>query len=417
LNWEKRNYIYFCTLLLVCLFTSIPELISSLQGSFGSSEFGMFRVIRESLLLIMILESVYLFVFINCCKAKIVNIIIFLTIAIYIILIVSKSYINGTSILWIGMGLRPVLMLFLIYSIRFIRLDTDRINGLSRIVKLFLVMQIPACLFQLYFFPPIQGQTIFGPRVFGTFPNPILLSQALSAIFLFLFIMNRSSNTLYWGLVCFMLSIISGGRSGMMGVALIFTYMFLQIFRNKLVKIFALVMSFVIIVCAYFLFSSSALSGREIDTFSKERRLANWGKMLSGLADKGGDRLLLGEFVGSGSNLLKSFSKKSGRDDLARDRYDADSMFIYLIMSYGILGLSIFVLAMVYIFKNIDGNEKYLVFILFLWLGTSQNILEIYPVNIIFIILIGYLLNNKCVQDQVTNNTIIVHNPIRGEAS
>lgn len=321
--------------------------------------------------------------------------IMFLGITCYLVILVERSYISGGSLLWVVMGLRPILLILLVYTVYYLKLNDNKISKLSNILKIFIILQLPVCIFQLLFFPPIQGETIFGPRVFGTFPNPILLSQAACAIMLFLYINDRNRNYVYWGLTCFGLAIMSGGRSGMIGIALICLDNTMKMFSNRYIKSIVLMISFILVVCAYFLFSSSAFSGREIETFSKERRLANWGIMITGLVGRGYDNLLFGEFVGSGSNLWMSYAKKSGLDSLLAGRLDADSMFLYVILSYGIAGLVLFLSIMFYLFKNSINKDKHLIFGLFLWLGVSQNILEIYPVNIIFVILFGLALRNK----------------------
>lgn len=258
-------------------------------------------------------------------------------------------------------------------------------------LKIFILVETVFSFYELIYSPTVVGKTIFGTRVYGTFSNPNTFSITIAAIAL-LFIVFKVKNNKKWMLLLLLLTILSGTRMAQISIMSIF---FITILINKvksfslrtsLIQIFPLFLFFM-----YLVVKSSFISGRSI---VQEERLLVWADILDdhlNIKD-----LIFGWGVGLGSNSLTTIFGAN----FYEGQFVSDSTYILLLAHFGISGIFLFFLFLFYPFKilsRVNSRDWLLIVTYIILAGSSISVFEIFPVNVLLFMLVGYViaLNKK----------------------
>lgn len=247
---------------------------------------------------------------------------------------------------------------------------------LTQAIKAVILLELFIAIFQLFQIDNYFGRTFLGPRIFGSVARPLHLSILAGTAAVFL-TSQRTRFIFFWLSACAFLALASGGRAGMLLVAIAIGDIFFRRVKKNIVNLYLmLILGVIFITAAYIVSSNSLVSGRSgtVANLAKEARWETWGIALSQLFD-GPDsisKILFGVGVGSGSNSFVAVSEYGGRAVIS------DSTIIFLVLSFGgIAGIS---LMLSYAFIALNEGRIYPTAVLaWFFLGLSQITFEVHP--------------------------------------
>lgn len=378
----NRDVILLLTLILVTSFiTAIPQLIALWNGYFlqSSEELG-YRIIREVIVCIIVL---YLLMFITKIPFPSVgtSIILLFFFAYTVVLIWYMIDKNYSAIVPLS-GLRIFEYLPVAY-IGFILGFQNEQNSYEKLIgflKWFVAVQICFAILQIIKSPPIFGSTFLGSRPYGTFSISNIYGFTLASCSL-LFSLSNNKKSVKWMYISAIAAFLSGSRSAIIGALLIIFYRQWKRFSNKSRMLILPVIPIAAVVL-YYISRSKLLSGRDIQ---EEARLDVWGSILSNI--NSATDLLFGWGLGLGSNTLTNligYGKLDGQ-------FISDSTYIFILSSYGIIGLSLYILML---FRTLLVKKYYdsLCFVVFVSFYSSTFIIwEVFPANVLLMFLWGWI--------------------------
>jgi hypothetical protein len=299
--------------------------------------------------------------------------------------ILIKDVVTYGDLNWAIYGVRPLLIAASALAVNtLLQWDCQRqLRVVELVIKALIVILVPITAYQLVTLPPVWGATFLGPRAMGFWPNPIQYSMALASFGLYLTV-SKSRHSGAWLVICAALAITTGGRSGLLAIALLMAVQgslslgFRKVSRNS-VPFIALLGSVVAVVGAvglFALFSQQEISGRtgtESANFGNPRA-AYIVESIGQIASEGGlAALLLGNRLGDGTNALFA----SGASLVISDNF-----FLMVIRSYGILGLLIFVMITIAWLRRLS-VDKVAVALTALSFMMAQSFLEQHPIGML----------------------------------
>ena len=246
-------------------------------------------------------------------------------------------------------------------------------------VAFVLVIQMFIAPFQIVGMPKYYGETFLGSRPVGTFASPLHLSLFCgSAATLFVALKFR-----YWKIllfIAFAISVTSGGRAGIIVSALAVMWVFEPRIRKNYGNIAAFI--FVIPFIVFFVYlaaSTTFISGRD-DTetgVGGEARWVTWALVIArGFYNADLNDWLFGLGVGVGSNTAASVATGT--------RNISDSMFVFLLQSYGLVGIAVFLFVAAYFWRS-AAKLSYLAMTAWFISANTQVIIELHPANLILL--------------------------------
>lgn len=379
----KQFNIFIALLIYAALFTSFSEAYSLFYGKYeGLSVIEGFNVrpLREIILgIIIFLNLQYL-------KKNFVLHTKTLLIILFSLFYMSFEFLlfifNNDSIIVPLLGLRifeyiPVAYLAYLYYIKLESVDVSII----KYIKIFIYLEIVLGIFEIMYALPSVGVTAIGVRPFGTFSSPNVYGLNMAALALLIYIMDFKNNKLLFYLTIVM-ALLSGSRLAIiLALWLVFADGFLRIKSNYL-KFASLVGLPFLAVFMYIVSKSESISGRAIGS---EERLGVWSSILLKMDDI--DKLLFGWGLGLGSNSVTAIYGPN----FFNGQFISDSTYIYILSSFGLIGLFIYFFVLLNSFITIVKPYNY-VFIVFIFLaGIPFIFFEIFPANLILMYLWGYL--------------------------
>jgi hypothetical protein len=243
--------------------------------------------------------------------------------------------------------------------------------ALKIIIPIYLIISI----IQIFMIPPYYGETFFGPRVFSSTASPLNLSYIAGASAI-LFATQREPRK-FWVYACCALTVISGGRTGMMISLIALCALAGRRFKADLLsKILGMIILLAITVFASLIVSSPEISGRAGTAGGplQDARFGVWWEAIYPWLDGSWREFLFGLGIGLGSNASRATAVNFSY---------TDSAFVYLLISYGLVG---FTLISVSIMLAIVSNLSIFAVLAFLLTAATQLIFELQPTFIILIL-------------------------------
>ena len=286
---------------------------------------------------------------------------------------------------WAPYGLRPLLIVTSVATVStLLRWNCQRqLRIVEFTIKVLIAILIPITAHQLVTLPSVLGATFLGPRTIGFWPNPINYSMALASFALYLTV-SKSRHSAAWLVACALLAITTGGRSGLLAIALL---MGVRVFQRlgftkvsretrPLITLLAPMIAIVAAAGLFAIFSQQEFSGREgtENTSYGDSRAAYVIESVGKIAAEGGFvALLLGNRLGDGTNALFASGKSS---------VISDNFFLMVIRSYGFLGLLIFAMMTFAWLRRPSVNKVAIALAAFSFM-MAQSFLEQHPVAIL----------------------------------
>lgn len=276
----------------------------------------------------------------------------------------------------ISIALRSILMITVSIVVPLAILNGSEIkNYVGTPLKIIILLYLIICFIQLSYIPPYYGATFLGSRVFAAAASPLNLSYTAGASAIFFATQREPSK--FWVYACCVLTVVSGGRTGMMIALLAVCALVVHRFKADLPsKILGLIALLVIIVVASLIVSSPEISGREGTAGGplQDQRFDVWWRAIYPWLNGTWYEFLFGLGVGLGSNASIGASINFSY---------TDSTFVYLLISYGLLG---FTLTLTLIILSFGSNLSIFALLALALTATTQLIFELQPAFIILIL-------------------------------
>lgn len=299
--------------------------------------------------------------------------------------ILIKDIVIYGNLDWAPYGLRPLLIFTSVASVStLLRWNCQRqLRIVEFTIKVMIAILIPITAHQLVTLPSVFGTTFLGPRTLGFWPNPINYSMALASLALYLAV-SKSRHAAAWLVVCALLALTTGGRSGLLAIGLLMGILiyqrlgFTKLSRESrpLITLLAPVIGIVAAAGLFALFSQQEFSGREgtENSIYSNSRAAYVMESVGRIATESGSiGLLFGNRLGDGTNALFASGKSS---------IISDNFFLMVIRSYGFLGLLIFSMMTFAWLRRPNVNKVAIALAAFSFM-MAQSFLELHPVAIL----------------------------------
>lgn len=278
------------------------------------------------------------------------------------------------------------------------------------------------CVLQTFLMTSYEGKTFFGSRVIGSFNNPNTIGAFFSFSFMFFVFFSEKRNSFIFlkSLLSIVAVLMSGSRTAIILIA-IFSFLFLfEKQKNKGSKfILASLLPITLISLTHILPSLSGRMGSvtpltEDPRFRIIKTIFNESSFLNSIFGLG---------IGVGSNTLIGLANTFPQE-LTFDSNHlqiTDSTFTSLFVQFGVLGLFLYLILFFILFLMLKTKGR-LIFIFTMTLGISNIWFEMYPINLLLSILIGFSLgdlanqiDSKCLksdQNDASNSQIMIESSL-----
>lgn len=240
-------------------------------------------------------------------------------------------------------------------------------------IKVSLLALGAVAIYQAMTFPGHWGSTMIGARANGVYSNPITFSMVIASLACVIY-MTGERRAKYWLLYCLALTLLTGGRAGILSTFVVCMAAFLprRFSRKSIITAGAILL----LPITFIIISDQRISGREGAQAGglQDGRLNVWSgimKSFDGLPD-----LLVGTGVGDGTNAARSYS---GSDAATI----SDSTFIMLLRSFGAVGLSAYLAWILYLSRRVE-FRGYVVLMAFVCCCAAQSMPEMHPAYLMF---------------------------------
>lgn len=235
---------------------------------------------------------------------------------------------------------------------------------------------------------PLWGTTFLGSRAFGTFTSPNVFGATM--VFCFLFILATMPRS--WAKAALVITLFdalaSGSRAAILCLLFILAAFGFVWLRNVWLRLTVLAAGVAATPLLLVLVSSSALTGRDtgIGGHGGYERLDVWSGVLSKLDSA--TNFLMGWGMGLGSNTVFTVYGYT-----IPGAYISDNTFFFVVGSFGIVGVILFAFVLLLLgwklWRDPAGLATMAAFILLLLISQA---LEVYPVNILAMLMVGWRL-------------------------
>ncbi|MGB7210551.1 MAG: O-antigen ligase family protein, partial [Pyrinomonadaceae bacterium] len=335
IHFEKDLPVLLFILVCTSTLASLPQVESAWAGVkevYGEQDFGL-RILREAMLAVVV---AYAFFEPRIRRAALTSpVLAFLgVISTYVLFEVGyAAYIDLPLVVPLA-GLRvfeylPVALIGFVIS----RLDAGETVTFkfARYLRYYLALQAVLAIAQALWAPPLFGVSFLGGgRPFGTFVSPNLFGATMSTCALLFSIVPGMRK---WLALSVFLALLSGSRTAFISSLLVVFFQLYTALRPR--DRWALVMPAPILaVGALILASSPLLSGRDDANPTEDGRIDLWQRIFSEHIHDPVD-LVFGWGLGLSSNTINVLYG----DDHFQGQFDSDSLYLFLLNGYGLLGL------------------------------------------------------------------------------
>lgn len=369
------------------LVVTLPQVYSNWEGTrevMGDQDFGL-RLLREAGLVIVVLY---------CCLLRAYWRLIFspavvcgiALLSAYILFEIMHALERNLPLVVPLAGLRVFEYLPLLFTgMLMARLEQGEraLRQLAYYVCVFVLVEAILGVMQALYSPHLYGVSLLGGgRAFGTFVSPNTYGATLATCALLL-ALSTCAGLRLWLFMCVICVILSGSRTAFVCTALILFFLGLRRLAPW-ERVLTLLLTPFLLAGAVWLGSSKAVSGREIEG---EGRFEAWTDLLTTNIQSLWD-LLFGWGLGLGSNTVTVLFG----NDAFTGQFTSDSLYMYLLNGFGLIGLLAYLLGLGWVWQQSHHPDRTL-FILFLLLaGMPFNAWEMFPQNVLLMLLLGYII-------------------------
>ncbi len=366
-------------LILSSIFVFFSQFFALLQGNYqGLTLNGKFggRVIRE-----IIIITIYFLFFkeIIFVLRKIIPILFIFVIILFLSIIYTLFKYQNIILIIVGIRFLEYIPLIGIVYYAFKKKGINYINYFFKVINayilIFVFFEFFISIFELIFSPPVLGKTIFGSRIFGTFPSSNLFGFNM-AVLTYYFYFVKNVKIMF---ITFLLSILSGSRLASITSTLVILYFLLSSKKLKQIKILFFISLPLFCLVFFKIYSLPAFSGRNITHIS---RLKVWEEILKTHVKNCWD-ISIGWGVGLGANTLTTVFGPAR----FKGQFISDSTYIYILSAFGLIGLYFYIAILIFLIKI--RSEFFILWILILLCSIPVIWFENFPSNVIISLLWG----------------------------
>ncbi|MCX7114219.1 MAG: O-antigen ligase family protein [Proteobacteria bacterium] len=388
IHFEKDLPVLLFALVSVSALASLPQVESAWSGVkevYGEQDFGL-RILREAMLAVLVIYSLLEARFWRgALNSRVFALLGF--IATYVLLEIGYAiYLDLPMVVPLA-GLR----VFEYAPLALIGFMTSRLGAGELVVfkfasylRFYIIVQGVLAMAQALWAPPLFGVSMFGGgRPFGTFVSPNLFGATMATCAL-LFAMVPTMRK--WMFASVFLALLSGSRTAFISSLLVIYFHLYSALRPR--DRWALVMPTpVLAVGALLLASSPLLSGRDDANPTEDGRIDLWQRLFSTEINGPAD-LFFGWGLGLGSNTINILYGA----DYFRGQFDSDSLYLFLLNGYGLIGLIAYV-SFLWISTRVSAHPNKGMVMAFIFVaGLTFNMWEYFPQNAMLMFFWGIVL-------------------------
>jgi hypothetical protein len=389
----ERHFCFLCaSLICASLVTSASEVVQLFSGSAITTVkvTSALRLIREAIFFLILAD--FLLLILTTPRSPLISRGTVLCASATLAWVGICAYVSlaiGLPLLVIITGLRFIeyVPLVLVAVVTY-RIGSDRpFAKIGKVIFFFLLVESVAGLIETRLPIPFWGRTFIGARSFGTFTSPNIFGPTMAFCYLYV----RATLSSRWHRLAFPIVLFdvfaSGSRAGVVSFVIIVGIYGLSSLRNIWMRAFALLASVVSAPLFLLLVTSPAITGRATGLgVGGYERIGVWSQMLTKINSV--SDFLLGWGVGLGSNTIFSIY---GYD--FKGAYISDNTLFFLQGSFGFIGVVFFVFTLGWLAWRLRDDPAGLAGVAaFTLLLLVSQALEVYPVNVLAMILFGWRL-------------------------
>lgn len=390
--FERRFVFLSIILIFASLVTSASEVLQLFSGSQITTVkvTSALRLIREAIYFLILAD--FLLRILAAPRAPLISrgsVLCVSAILLWIGICAYYSLAAGLPLLVVMTGVR-----FLEYvPLGLIAIVSYRTNGsrlfvsIGRAVLVFMIIESVIGVLETRFQTPFWGKTFIGTRAFGTFTSPNIFGPTM--VFCYLFVQATLSRR--WQIIAFLVTLFdvfaSGSRAAVLSFVVVLGCNALGSMRNVWTRTSAILASVLLAPLALLVVTNPAITGRATGVgVGGYERLGVWSQMLAKV--NSATDFFLGWGTGLGSNTIFSLY---GYD--FKGAYISDNTLFFLQGSFGIVGVVFFVSLQGWLMWRLRNDSVGLAGAMaFMLLLLVSQALEVYPVNVLAMILFGWRL-------------------------
>jgi hypothetical protein len=351
-RWFHGLLIWLCSLLmLVSLVASYPQAKALMAGQrleLTQATAGL-RLLREATLAVVVL-LIALRMLTSRGRAPVLSAVTWtVVIAGYAVFVFARALMLGLDVRVPLSGLRVFQYAPLALAAYLVALHwrARMFRALAVTLRILLMVWLPLALYQVLNAPPFQGRTIFGSRAFGTFNEANVFGVTIATMTLWLVLTQMVEDRrgwrphdLLWLGICIVLATLSGSRTAVAMTILAVAFPIVALFRRHVDQLTVAAVLPLVVFGTLIAGSTAAISGRRTNLFA-DARLERWQEVLGAVQSP--SDLLFGWGLGLGSNTLSNVFGYY----YFEGQFIADSHYVFVLGSFGLVGLVLFLLALV----------------------------------------------------------------------
>ncbi|MCQ8103171.1 O-antigen ligase family protein [Methylomonas sp. SURF-2] len=395
---EKDLPVLLFALVSASTVAALPQVESAWQGVkevYGQQDFGL-RILREIMLLVLV---GYVFLEPRLRRGVLAGAVpaFLAALASYVLLEVAYALYLDLPLVVPLAGLR----VFEYLPLALIGFAVSRLGAgdyvlirFAHYLRYFMLLQLLLALMQALWAPPLFGVSMLGGgRPFGTFVSPNLFGATMATCALVFAIVPGMR---IWLAVGVFLALLSGSRTAFISALLVVFFQVYAALRPR--DRWALLMPApMLAVAALLLASSPLLSGRDDADPTQDGRIDLWQRVFEESVHGPLD-LLFGWGLGLSSNTINILF---GAEHFP-GQFDSDSLYLFLLNGYGLLGLLAYLLFMWMSTRMSVHAHKGLVMMFIFLAGLTFNMWEYFPQNALLMFLWGSVLGARRAGDRRT---------------
>jgi hypothetical protein len=386
----ERHFVWLCSLLIIAaLVSSLADVATMLRGNYAAFQVAPgLRLLREGIYSILLVD--FAFVMAGAKDRPMINRgALLIAVASLVWIVLAAFYSNTLNlppvVILSGLRFLEYIPLSFISAVVYLNAGSRPFRKIAKIVFLFLLAETLIGFIETRLALNIWGTTFLGRRAFGTLPSPNIFGAAT----LFSFLLIRAALPPRWYWPAFVLATFdvfaSGSRAAVLGLLIGMGANYYGRITNAWARMALLLASAVVSPAMIILVSAPEITGRGTGLGEGGfERLGVWSRVLTNINSVA--HMIIGWGTGLGSNTV--FSLYGG---LLKGNYVSDNTFFFLVGSFGIVGVLIFVSVfaiLAWILAD-DPPGLAIVIALLLMLLISQA-LETYPLNVLATIMLGW---------------------------
>jgi hypothetical protein len=352
----------------------------------------------------------FLILFLRCKRENWLNYSVLSAWGLITVFILGEAmYSSAIGLPWIiiAAGLR----IFEYVPLMFIGVIVFRVAGeapfraIARVLLVYLAIQTVAGALEITILPTIFGSRT---RAYGTLPGPIVFGITVAVCALFAMVARLRPLWPVWAVSAAM-AVASGTRMAMLMLMGLVGVKLITSIKNLYMQTLAGLICLVVSPAMFLLVNSPILSGREQTEAGGLQRFEVWQRIVETIQTV--PDLLFGWGMGLGSNTVFALLGEFGYPG----QYIADGLIPFIIGSYGIIGVILQLMILCVYFWRVRQNlDGIVVGVVFLLASITTVSLEVFPVNAMLFILLGWQWA-RCSKAIPLNGVFPTHSPCQLE--